>query len=104
MPIIYKHLLLDIGVSNEGMFHYNSSNWHWCSDWIILISCDFSQLRVVTGEASIERAKESFRIIAKRGAVCFDTMQHLREINPLYQTAFSQFLYLFDAATSHSDR
>ena len=63
-----------------------------------------SQSRVATGEVAIERAKESFRIIAKHGAVCFDTTRSLREINSLYQTSFSQFLDLFDSATSHSDR
>lgn len=50
------------------------------------------------------RARESFRMIAQRGAVCFDTAQYLREISPLYQTSFTQYLELFDGAIGHSDR
>ena len=50
------------------------------------------------------RAREGFRIIANRGAVCFDTTQYMREINPLYQFSFEQFVELYDTAISHSDR
>ncbi len=50
------------------------------------------------------RAREGFRVIAQRGAVCFDTTQYLREINPLYMTSFNQYLTLYDSAIGHSDR
>ena len=64
----------------------------------------FSQTRVEMGESSIERAKEGFRVIARTGAVLFDTWQYMREINHLYQTSFEMFLDLFDNAIAHSDR
>ena len=57
-----------------------------------------------TNEAAIMRAREVFRIIANRGAVCFDTTQYMREIDPLYQFSFEQFLELYNTAISHSDR
>ena len=57
-----------------------------------------------TNEIQILRAREGYREIAQRGAVCFDTVQYLREINPLYQISFNQFLQLYDSAISHSDR
>ena len=63
-----------------------------------------SQARVDAAEDSISRAREGYRMIATRGAVCFDTTQYLREINPLYQTSFNQYLELYDAAIAHSDR
>jgi dynein heavy chain len=60
--------------------------------------------RIAQSSSSIQKAREGFRIIAQRAAVCFDTTQYTREINPLYQTSFSQFRALFEAAISHSDR
>ena len=56
------------------------------------------------GEEAIERGREAFRPIALRGAVCFDTVQHLREVHPLYQLSFRQFLYIYDTSIAHSDR
>ncbi|KAJ8314956.1 hypothetical protein KUTeg_007106 [Tegillarca granosa] len=47
--------------------------------------------------------REGFRIIAKRGAVCFDTTQYMREVNDLYQISYQQFLTLFDTAIVHSE-
>ena len=55
-------------------------------------------------EDSIKRAREGFRTIAIRGAVCFDTCQYLREANFLYQSSYRQFLEIFDNAISHSER
>ncbi|KAL5010133.1 hypothetical protein ScPMuIL_012438 [Solemya velum] len=63
-----------------------------------------NQSRVEAAEASILKAREGFRSIAERAAVCFDTAQYLREISPLYQTAYHQFLSMYDAAISHSER
>lgn len=60
--------------------------------------------RIAHGENSIQKAREGFRAIAQRAAVCFDTTQYMREINPVYQSSFSQFLSIFEAAISHSDR
>lgn len=64
----------------------------------------FSLARISTSESSIQKAREGFRVIAQRAAVCFDTTQYMREINPLYQTSFSQFVSVYEAAISHSDR
>ena len=72
-------------------------------EWLFLL-LSFSLARVATGTNSIQKAREGFRVIAQRAAVCFDTTQYMREINPLYQTSFSQFRTLFEAAISHSDR
>ena len=55
-------------------------------------------------EDSIKRAREGFRTIAIRGAVCFDTCQYLREANSMYQSSYRQFLEIFDNAISHSER
>ena len=64
----------------------------------------YSQCRVDSAEENIMRAREGFRVIAQRGAICFDCTQYLREIDPIYQTSFLQFLDLYDSAISHSDR
>ena len=63
-----------------------------------------SLARIAHSTNSIQKAREGFRVIAQRAAVCFDTTQYMREINPLYQTSFSQFRVIFEAAISHSDR
>lgn len=71
-------------------------------DLLFLFSSSLA--RIATGENSIFKAREGFRVIAQRAAICFDTTQYMREINPLYQTSFNQFEELFKAAISHSDR
>ena len=55
-------------------------------------------------EASIMKARDGFRSIALRAAVCFDVTQYMREVNPLYQTSYVRYLDLYDAAISHSER
>ena len=55
-------------------------------------------------DENILRAREGFRMIAKRAAVCFDCALYLREVDPVYQMSFTQFLEFYDAAISHSDR
>ncbi|CAH1799095.1 unnamed protein product [Owenia fusiformis] len=63
-----------------------------------------SQGRVEANEGSILRAREGFRSIAQRGAVCFDTMMYLSEISPLYQTSYQYCLRIYDGCISHSER
>ncbi|CAL1527205.1 unnamed protein product [Lymnaea stagnalis] len=63
-----------------------------------------SQARVESAEDSIRKAREVFRVIAQRAAVCFDTAQYMREINTLYQSSFKQFLMLYQSAIAHSER
>ena len=55
-------------------------------------------------EASIFKARDGFRSIAQRAAVCFDVTQYMREVNPLYQISYNRYLDLYDAAISHSER
>ena len=74
----------------------------WVNQFLFLLS--FSLCRIAMSTSSIQKARETFRVIAQRAAVCFDTTQYMRQINPLYQTSFSQFRQLFEAAISHSDR
>ena len=69
-----------------------------------MLSSICSQQRVQSGEQAIERGREAYRPIALRGAVCFDTVQHLREIHALYQLSFRQFLAIYDHSIAHSDR
>ncbi|ESO89151.1 hypothetical protein LOTGIDRAFT_229063 [Lottia gigantea] len=63
-----------------------------------------SQYRIDISVESIRKAREGFRSIAQRAAVCFDTTQYMREINPLYQISFKQYLSLYEGAISHSER
>ena len=63
-----------------------------------------SQSRVQASEDSILKAREGFRIIAQRAAVCFDTAQYMRDVHPLYQSSFKQFMDMFKAAVAHSER
>uniref|UniRef100_A0A2C9K4Z2 AAA+ ATPase domain-containing protein n=1 Tax=Biomphalaria glabrata TaxID=6526 RepID=A0A2C9K4Z2_BIOGL len=63
-----------------------------------------SQSRVLTAEDSIYKARESYRQISQRAAVCFDTTQYLREINGLYQSSFKQFVTVYQTAIAHSER
>ncbi|XP_033113255.1 dynein heavy chain 5, axonemal-like isoform X2 [Anneissia japonica] len=63
-----------------------------------------SQERVLTSERAIRNAKESYRSIAKRGAVCFNVARGLTEINPIYQSSWQQFLEVYDASIKHSER
>ncbi|GFN75495.1 dynein beta chain, ciliary [Plakobranchus ocellatus] len=63
-----------------------------------------SQTRVQASEDSILKAREGFRIIAQRAAVCFDTAQYMRDVHMLYQSSFKQFMDMFKAAVAHSER
>ncbi|XP_041355189.1 dynein gamma chain, flagellar outer arm-like isoform X3 [Gigantopelta aegis] len=63
-----------------------------------------SESRVEANESSIMKAREMYRSLAQRAAVCFDTAQYMRELNPIYQSSFSKFQALFLSAVSHSER
>ncbi|XP_060567478.1 dynein axonemal heavy chain 5-like [Ruditapes philippinarum] len=63
-----------------------------------------TQTRVEMSEGSILKARDGFRSIAQRAAVCFDVTQYMREVNPLYQISYNRFLDIYDAAISHSER
>ncbi|XP_048577711.1 dynein axonemal heavy chain 8 isoform X3 [Nematostella vectensis] len=55
-------------------------------------------------ENSLLQSREGFRPIARRAAVMFDVARIMAEINPSYQTSLAQFLIVFDAAITHSER
>ncbi|XP_077863125.1 dynein axonemal heavy chain 5-like [Saccoglossus kowalevskii] len=63
-----------------------------------------SQERIRLSENSIKNAREGYRAVALRGAVCFDTTRTMAEINPIYQTSWQQFLETYDVSIKHSDR
>ncbi|XP_071801693.1 uncharacterized protein [Asterias amurensis] len=63
-----------------------------------------SQERVQMSKKAIHNAREGYRSIAKRGAVCFDVARSLVEINAMYQTSWQQFLDVYDASIKHSER
>ncbi len=68
----------------------------------ILYLC--SQERVQMSENAINYAREGYRSVAKRGAVCFDVARCMTEINALYQTSWQQFLDVYDSSIKHSER
>ncbi|XP_077977225.1 dynein axonemal heavy chain 8-like isoform X3 [Glandiceps talaboti] len=63
-----------------------------------------SQERIRFRERSIMNAREGYRAVAKRGAVCFDTTRMMSVINTIYRTAWQQFLEVYDVSIKHSDR
>ena len=63
-----------------------------------------SQERVHMSENAINNAREGYRSVAKRGAVCFDVARCLTEINLIYQTSWQQFLEVYDSSIKHSER
>ncbi|XP_071818739.1 dynein axonemal heavy chain 5-like isoform X4 [Apostichopus japonicus] len=63
-----------------------------------------SQERVQISENAIHNAREGYRAVAKRGAVCFDVSRSMVEINPIYQTSWQQFLEVYDVSIKHSER
>ncbi|BFZ10055.1 hypothetical protein BsWGS_13094 [Bradybaena similaris] len=63
-----------------------------------------SLAQIEASENSILKARDSFRAIAQRAAVCFDTAQYMRYVNPLYQTSYKQFVSIYKASIAHSER
>ncbi|XP_030850579.1 dynein heavy chain 8, axonemal isoform X3 [Strongylocentrotus purpuratus] len=63
-----------------------------------------SQERVQISENAIHNAREGYRSIARRGAVCFDVSRGMSEVNFIYQTSWQQFLETFDISIKHSER
>ncbi|WAR07684.1 DYHG-like protein [Mya arenaria] len=60
-----------------------------------------SQTRVELSEGSILKARDGFRSIAQRAAVCFDVTQYMREANPLYQIS-SAVKAVLEKVTTHA--
>lgn len=71
---------------------------------MIILGLFLSQMRCRGIENSILQSREGYRPIARRAAVMFDVSRVMAEINPAYQTSLSQFLVVFDAAITHSER
>lgn len=63
-----------------------------------------SEMRSRGIENSILQSREGYRPIARRAAVMFDVSRVMSKICSSYQTSLSQFLVVFDAAISHSER
>ncbi|KAM4043310.1 dynein axonemal heavy chain 5-like isoform 1-T1 [Anomaloglossus baeobatrachus] len=60
-------------------------------------------MKTVAAEDSLLLARGSFREIAVRGAVMFDTSGMLQQLK-LYDTSYKQLLQLFDRSVAHSER
>ena len=73
-----------------------------CISSLFFSAISLSQLE--SSEVMYRRAREGFRAIATRGAVCFNVEQYLHVVDPLYQVSFQQFLHIYDMAIAHSDR
>lgn len=71
--------------------------------YFIFIFCS-SLAQIEASENSILKARDSFRAIAQQAAVCFDTAQYMRYVNPLYQTSYKQFVSIYKSAIAHSER
>ncbi|KAM9316607.1 uncharacterized protein PAF06_007656 [Gastrophryne carolinensis] len=60
--------------------------------------------KTVASEDNFIHAREGFREIAVRGAVMFDTVRTLQQLNKMYDTSCKQLLQLFDVSIAHSER
>ncbi|CAE1271156.1 DNAH [Acanthosepion pharaonis] len=55
-------------------------------------------------EIILQQTKDQYILIAKQGALCYNIMQNMKELNPLYQFPYPRFLKMFDSIVSQSDR
>ncbi|XP_052821623.1 dynein axonemal heavy chain 5 isoform X2 [Octopus bimaculoides] len=61
-------------------------------------------LTVLEEEENILReATEHFSILASQGAICYHTMQHMKQLCPLYRCPYSSFLKLFNSVINELD-
>ncbi|XP_066429677.1 uncharacterized protein [Eleutherodactylus coqui] len=61
-------------------------------------------MKSIASEDSLLLASGGFRQIAVRGAVMFDTVRILQQLNRMYDTSYKQLLQLFDVSVAHSER
>ncbi|KAM4771050.1 dynein axonemal heavy chain 5-like [Rhinophrynus dorsalis] len=61
-------------------------------------------MKICAQEQSLLHVKETFRDIALRGALMFDTARMLQQLNRMYDTSFSQLVELYDLSVAHSER
>jgi hypothetical protein len=55
-------------------------------------------------EEPLIKTRESYREIAVRGAICYDVISSLRELNANYVFANNQFMAIFDEALYQFER
>ncbi len=63
-----------------------------------------SNIRIEIAEEPLVKTRESYREIALRGAICFDVIFALKEIDVNYIVAFEQFKGTFDASLYQFER
>lgn len=61
-------------------------------------------MRIEIAEEPLIKTRESYREIAVRGAICFDVITCLKEINSNYILSFKQFVEIFDDALFQFER
>ena len=64
----------------------------------------FSNIRIEIAEEPLIKTRESYREIALRGAICYDVISCLKEINPNYILSFEQFKRIFDESLYQFER
>ncbi|CAF0814844.1 unnamed protein product, partial [Brachionus calyciflorus] len=63
-----------------------------------------SNMRIELAEEPLIKTRESYREIALRGAICYDVISCLKEINSNYILSFKQFVEIFDDALYQFER
>ncbi len=63
-----------------------------------------SNTRIESAEEPLLKTRESFRDIALRGAICYDVLFCLKEINCNYALSFKQFMKIFDDSLYQFER
>ena len=63
-----------------------------------------SNSRIESAEEPLLKTRESYREIALRGAICYDVLACLKELNRNYVLAFKQFMKIFDDSLYQFER
>lgn len=63
-----------------------------------------SNTRIESAEEPLVKTRESYREIALRGAICYDVLSCLKDLNPNYVLSFKQFMKIFDDSLFQFER
>jgi len=63
-----------------------------------------SNTRIESAEEPLLKTRESYRDIALRGAICYDVLSCLKEMNCNYVLSFKQFIKIFDDSLYQFER
>lgn len=63
-----------------------------------------TNIRIEVAEESLIKTRESYREIAQRGAICYDAILVMKEIDYNYILSFEQFQNAFDASLYQFER